>query len=184
MASTESNEQDETGELIYVDSVNKYINTTRESLKDMFSSTIEKLHATIEFLKSELEEKNLLVRTLLLRNANEGSFRIDDRLVDGNLEGTETTSSVTETTVNIVNSEVSDYSHIISLNDDNFQNINSNNNNNNNNNNTIHSVHSSPQFIPVNDFEELLNVNTPISIMNSTRQWRSQPILLGGHSFK
>ena len=42
------------------------------SLKNALMQTIDKLSATIDFLQNELEERNLHIRTLLLRDANEG----------------------------------------------------------------------------------------------------------------
>ena len=42
-------------------------------IKDTLSSTVNKLYDTIEFLKHELEEKNMLVRKLLQKHANESS---------------------------------------------------------------------------------------------------------------
>ena len=37
--------------------------------KEVLLSTITKLNESIDFLKNELEERNLLIRTLLLREA-------------------------------------------------------------------------------------------------------------------
>ena len=42
--------------------------------KDCPKSTVIKLYEMIDFLKQELEEKNLLIRTLTLREANDGNF--------------------------------------------------------------------------------------------------------------
>ena len=43
-------------------------------MKDCLKSTMNKLYEMIDFLKQELEEKNLLIRTLTLREANDGNF--------------------------------------------------------------------------------------------------------------
>ena len=43
------------------------------NLKDCLKSTMNKLYEMIDFLKEELEEKNLLIRTLTLREANDGN---------------------------------------------------------------------------------------------------------------
>ena len=50
------------------------------AFKDALLLTITKLSDTIDFLKRELEEKNLLVRTLLLKEANDGD-KIDPSLL-------------------------------------------------------------------------------------------------------
>ena len=49
--------------------------------KTALMSTIEKLYDTIDFLRNELEERNLHIRTLLLRDANDGR-NIDAELLD------------------------------------------------------------------------------------------------------
>lgn len=49
-------------------------------IKDTLTSTVNKLYETIDFLKHELEEKNMLVRTLLLKNANESL--VDDHVLE------------------------------------------------------------------------------------------------------
>ena len=57
-----------------------------EAFKDALIFTITELKDTIQFLRNELEEKNFLVRTLLLRNTNDrinrnqfGKFRRECR---------------------------------------------------------------------------------------------------------
>ena len=62
-----------------------------ETFKFALMITIEKLNTTIDFLKNELEEKNLHIRTLLLRDANDGRS-IDIALLN------KTTQSSMETT--------------------------------------------------------------------------------------
>ena len=62
-----------------------------ETFKPALMITIEKLNTTIDFLKNELEEKNLHIRTLLLRDANDGRS-IDIALLN------KTTQSSMETT--------------------------------------------------------------------------------------
>ena len=62
-----------------------------ETFKSALMITIEKLNTMIEFLKNELEEKNLHIRTLLLRDANDGRS-IDIALLN------KTTQSSMETT--------------------------------------------------------------------------------------
>ena len=39
-------------------------------IKDIIASTVDKLNETINFLKNELDEKNLLIRALIFQNAN------------------------------------------------------------------------------------------------------------------
>ena len=59
---------------------NDDITESINAFKDSLLLTITKLSNTIDFLKRELEEKNLLVRTLLLREAN-GRDKIDPNLL-------------------------------------------------------------------------------------------------------
>ena len=60
--------------------------------------TIERLNKTIEFLQGELEEKTLLVRTLMLRNANNGELLeesfLNSFLNSNRSQSVETTSSI------------------------------------------------------------------------------------------
>ena len=81
----EFNEENEDEELFYVDLCGKQMlikediplvkdDITTESIilfKDALLSTISKLNEMVDFLKNELEEKNLFIRTLLLRDAND-----------------------------------------------------------------------------------------------------------------
>ena len=62
-----------------------------ETFKSALMITIEKLNTTIDFLKNELKEKNLHIRTLLLRDAKDGRS-IDIALLN------KTTQSSMETT--------------------------------------------------------------------------------------
>ena len=39
-------------------------------IKDLIASTVDKLYVTINILKNELDEKNLLIRALTFQNAN------------------------------------------------------------------------------------------------------------------
>ena len=82
------------------------------TFKDQLISTVKKLYEIIDFLKDELEEKNLLVRTLLLREAN------DDNLVDESLvRDMNKTIQIVETTSNSSTTESSTNSTISSSND-------------------------------------------------------------------
>ena len=89
-------------ELIFIDSVNKYINNSDEILiknhvnimtesinvfNDSLSSTIDKLYEVID------SGKNLFIRTMLLRNANDGSG-IDVNLLERSKEQIETISNI------------------------------------------------------------------------------------------
>ena len=59
-------------------------NLTEEStdtFKNIVIDSIEQLKSTIEFLKEEIQEKNLLINTLLLRNANDSSDKVDTDLL-------------------------------------------------------------------------------------------------------
>ena len=71
------------------------VNTSNHTIhfKDILLSTIKNLNETIDFLKEELQEKNILVKSLILRNVN------DRNIADANLlkinalfEGIETSS--------------------------------------------------------------------------------------------
>ena len=103
------NEENEDYELFYVDLCGKQMfikediplvkdGITTESiilLKDALLSTVSKLNEMVDFLKNELEEKNLFIRTLLLRDAND-----TDMISIGLLNK----SNVIETTSNVSNS--------------------------------------------------------------------------------
>ena len=92
--------------LIYIDSVNKYININKDvpitSMKSNFAreyesmsiikSAMDLLHQEIDFLKDEIREKNLLIKILNFRNANDGD-KVNIELFDENQ-----LSSVVETT--------------------------------------------------------------------------------------
>ena len=98
------NEVNEGRHLMYVDVCGKEVNTMEDvplinedltiesinSFKNALLSTITKLNDTIDFLKNELEEKNLLIRALSLRDAND---IIDYELLNRSI--VETTSSDT-----------------------------------------------------------------------------------------
>ena len=68
-----------------------FVMNSIEIFKSALMITIEKLNTMIDFLKNELEEKNLHIRTLLLRDANDGRS-IDITLLN------RTTQSSMETT--------------------------------------------------------------------------------------
>ena len=63
----------------------------RISFKNELLSNITRLYDMIDFLQRELDEKNLLVRTLLLRNANDGA------IIDSSLWKNASSSNVIET---------------------------------------------------------------------------------------
>ena len=67
------------------------------AFKTALSSTIEQLNSTIDFLKNELEEKNLHIRALLFRDANDGrsiDFELVEEKSENNIYVIETTSPV------------------------------------------------------------------------------------------
>ena len=47
------------------------------TFKNIVIDSIDQLKSTIEFLKEEIQEENLLINTLLLRNANDSGDMID-----------------------------------------------------------------------------------------------------------
>ena len=59
------------------DVVSEFIHTVKTTL----ISTMHKFYSTIDFLKVEIEEKKLLIRTLLLPEANDGTC-VDANLLD------------------------------------------------------------------------------------------------------
>ena len=72
---------------------------------------IEKLNSTIDFLKNELEERNFHIRTLLLRDANDGRS-IDMEL----LETSQENIPIIETTSSVINDNIFNDEKISSLN--------------------------------------------------------------------
>ena len=56
------------------------------NLKDCVKSVIDELYETIDFLKHELEEKNLLIRALIVRDANDGNPVIENTNATVNTE--------------------------------------------------------------------------------------------------
>ena len=65
-------------ELPYISEVADMTPESRISFKNELLSTITRLYDMIDFLQRELDEKNLLVRTLLLRDANDSAM-VDNR---------------------------------------------------------------------------------------------------------
>ena len=47
------------------------------TFKNIVIDSIDQLESTIEFLKEKIQEKNLLINTLLLRNANDSGDMVD-----------------------------------------------------------------------------------------------------------
>ena len=47
------------------------------TFKNSVIDSIDQLESTIEFLKEKIQEKNLLINTLLLRNANDSGDMVD-----------------------------------------------------------------------------------------------------------
>ena len=87
---------------------------TIEVFKDALMITIASLNKTIDFLQGELEEKNLLVRTLMLRNANNGEL-LEESFVNSFLnskqsQSVETTSSFTHTNYSALSNSTNNYS--------------------------------------------------------------------------
>ena len=98
--------------LIYLDTINKYVNVSEdiavkdndcdfemltEFIKNTLSSTIDKLYETIEFLKNEVEEKNLLIKALLIKDGYANSSRISMELLvepQSCIDDVETTSTI------------------------------------------------------------------------------------------
>ena len=115
---SELEEDIEDSNLIYINAVNKHINineevpikntdngNTREyDCMEIIKSTIDMLHEEIEFLKEDIREKNLLIKMLNFRNANNGDKINVDMLHDSNfLSNVETTSRIINETSNAEN---------------------------------------------------------------------------------
>ena len=80
--------------------VQEAANVTSESItvyKDVLLETIKRLNDTVDFLKSELEEKNLLIKALVFRNANNGD-NFDSSLLHTYSESNRTSPSYGEKT--------------------------------------------------------------------------------------
>ena len=81
------------------------------TFKSALMLTIEKLNSTIDFLKNELEERNFHIRTLLLRDANDG------RSIDiGLLETSQENIPIIETTSSVITDNIFNDEKISSLN--------------------------------------------------------------------
>ena len=63
--------------IIQIDESSDIVANGINDLKSYLQSTINKLYETIDFLKQELEEKNLLIRALTVREANGDIFEND-----------------------------------------------------------------------------------------------------------
>ena len=49
-----------------------YHENEHDTFREIIMDTVYQLESTIDFLKNEIAEKNLLINTLILRNAKEG----------------------------------------------------------------------------------------------------------------
>ena len=80
--------------------------TTTEGM-EIIKSMIKKLYDQIDFMKEELKEKNLLIKMLMYRNANDRDL-IDINLVDENhiLQSMESTWSTTSPTTKTSSTEI------------------------------------------------------------------------------
>ena len=92
--------EEEADDIIHIPNINKHVNTQHEipilqedttnttinAFKNALLSTVDKLYETIDFLKNELEETNLLVKALIFREANDGN-RIDEECLHSVLSG-------------------------------------------------------------------------------------------------
>ena len=203
MASNESNEQlvniedclDES--LVYINSENKYMNISDEipiitteagstiASIEIIKSTIDKLYEQIDFLKEEILEKNLLIKILNFRNANNGD-KINIEMINEStfLSLEETTST---STMGSLLTEISNTSHYNSQSDTSGNNLPSesiinvvklvdydetldNDNINSSSNNTfINSMHTANvnNTIVLNNFSESLDLRWCIGINRS-----------------
>ena len=91
--------------------------TTTEGM-EIIKSMIKKLYDQIDFMKEELKEKNLLIKMLMYRNANDGDL-IDINLVDENhiLQSMESTSSTTSSTTKTSSTEIREFTNIVDYED-------------------------------------------------------------------
>ena len=78
------------------DTVSEIMNTFRTTvLANALISSLEKLYATIDFLRAEIEEKNIIIKTLTSQDANDG--KILDILESTNISVIETMPSTSNT---------------------------------------------------------------------------------------
>lgn len=82
--------------------------TTTESIS-LIKSTVDMLFDQLEFYKDELREKNLLIKTLNFRNANDGKKINMDLVNESNLSLVETTSKLTSNSSKTNSSGSSNY---------------------------------------------------------------------------
>ena len=83
---------------------------TTESIilfKDALLSTVSKLNEMVDFLKNELEEKNLFIRTLLLRDANDTDMISIGLLNKSNVIETPSNVSKSANSTDVKNSDIS-----------------------------------------------------------------------------
>ena len=209
MASNESNEQlvniedclDES--LVYINSENKYINISNEipiitteadstiASIEIIKSTIDKLYEQIDFLKEEILEKNLLIKILNFRNANNGN-KINIEMINEStflsLQETISTSTMGSSLT-----EISNTSHYNSQSDtsgnnlpsvsiinvvklvDYYETLDNVHINLSSNNTFINSMHTAnvDNTIVLNNFSESLDLNKSITVMNSTKTYES-----------
>ena len=78
------------------DTVSEIMNTFRTTvLANALISSLDKLYATIDFLRAEIEEKNIIIKTLTSQDANDG--KILDILESTNISVIETMPSTSDT---------------------------------------------------------------------------------------
>ena len=109
-------------DLIRIDAVNKFIDVNEsipiintvsmreyESM-EIIKSTVDILHEQIEFLKEEIREKNLLIKLLNFRNANDGDkININNFSESEHSALVETTSTTESISSKTEDSEASNY---------------------------------------------------------------------------
>ena len=105
--------------VIFIGDLNKYVDinedipiTTASNLREhesmeIIKTTINMLHEQIEFLKEDIREKNLLIKILNYRDANDGA-KISMHLVE-NLSVVETRSSTSSNLYETDNTNDSNY---------------------------------------------------------------------------
>ena len=87
-----------------------------DTFKSTLMSTIEKLYTTIDFLQKEIEERNLLIRTLFIKDIN-GARQMDDELLNSS---SSVLRDIIETTPSIL-AVNKDFNNVISPTDNDAQ---------------------------------------------------------------
>ena len=117
-------------DIIYIDSTGKKVKVTNEEEMEIIASTsvnciddykdalLASLYSQVEFLRNELVEKNLLIRTLIIKNAN--TYQNSNEIVTNEIIDTELSSTLTESkdeNVSLLNASSSTKANSVEINE-------------------------------------------------------------------